>query len=271
MKKNTALKMQTAQKVIGYIRVSSLGQALDGESLDRQVEQIQTYCKLKGLAQAEIIADEGVSGFKSASRAGFQQLVSLCKAGQVKTVIVYDLSRLSRSVRDTLEFIEDTITKRGIEFVSLQNDIDTSSPTGKAFLTISAVFNQLYRDEIAYKTKEALKHKSTKGEKTGGTLPFGFSLVDGFRLQAESDEVQTLKTIHSLRQEGLSLRAIVAELQARGIKTKTGKSIWHPQVLKKILSRQVDQICMSHDLEDSEKDEILQDVTGALFDVERAA
>lgn len=270
MRRATVLKTQEAKKVLGYIRVSSIGQALDGESLERQLEQIRAYCKLKGLPDPEIIADEGVSGFKD-SREGFQKLIQLCEKGQVQTVIVYDLSRLSRSVRNTLEFVEDTIQKNRIEFVSLQNDIDTTSPAGKAFLTISAVFNQLYRDEIAYKTKEALRHKKGKGEKTGGTLPFGFSLVDGVRLKALPGELETVKTIHQLRQAGLTLREIVSELQSKGIKTKTGKSNWHPQVVKEILERQLTELCDNPELTDQKKDELIPDVAGALFDAERAA
>jgi site-specific DNA recombinase len=255
--------------IIGYVRVSSAGQVQDGESLPRQIEKIQAYCQLKSLPAPEIIADEGLSGFK-ASREGFQKLISLCRSGKVQTVIVYDLSRLSRKVRDTLEFIEDTIHKYGVEFVSLQNDIDTSTPTGKAFLAISAVFNQLYRDEISFKTKEALRHKQGKSEKTGGTVPFGFTLVDGFRLIPEQDETETVKQIHQLRAQGLTLREIAQELEQKGIKTKTGLKSWNPKVLKGVLEKQIHQICKSPALSDSQKDEVLCDVAGALFDVERA-
>lgn len=266
MKKARQKKAET-QRVVGYLRVSSAGQVQDGESLERQEAQIRAYCDLKGLPEPEILSDEGVSGFKK-SRPGFQQLVNLCKKKQVQTVVVYDLSRLSRSVRDTLEFIEDVIQKNGIEFVSLQNDINTQTATGKAFLAISAVFNQLYRDEIAFKTKEALKHKSEKGEKTGGTIPFGCSLVDGFRLQPHHGEVETIRYIHQLRKQGLSLRQIVSVLHQEGIKTKTGKTKWAPEVVRAILSRQIDEICFSPALTNQEKDAALHEVTGALYDTE---
>jgi site-specific DNA recombinase len=255
------------KKVIGYIRVSSTGQALDGESLERQEEQIRAYCLLKGLAEPEIISDAGVSGFKS-NRDGFQQVVNLCKQKRVGVVIVYDLSRLSRSVRDTLEFIEDAIHKHGIEFVSLQNDIDTTTPMGKAFLGITAIFNQLYRDEISYKTKEALRHKTEKREKTGGLVPFGYSLVDGLKLCPKQGEFEVVREIHSLRRQGLSLRAIVEELNTRGVLTKTGKGKWHPQVIKQILERQIDEICLNSNLSNRQKDEALNEVTWALYQAE---
>jgi site-specific DNA recombinase len=223
--------------VFGYVRVSSQEQAKDGVSLKRQEEQIHAYCSLKGIEDYRIIADEGVSGFKS-NRPGFLELLQLCKSRQARMVIIYDLSRLSRSVRDTLEFVEGVIQKQDIEFVSLQNDIDTSTPMGKAFLSISAVFNQFYRDEISYKTQEALRHKREKGEKTGGEVPFGYIVeASTGRLLPCPTESRIAKQILALRKQGLTLRSIAGILHATGVKTKTGKDIWHPQVIKDILDR----------------------------------
>ena len=261
------IQPDTANKVVAYTRVSTLGQAEDGESLERQAARIRAYCEAKGLEQPEIICDEGLSGFKS-NREGFQKLVALCESKQVSTVIVYDLSRLSRSVRDTLEFIEDTINKNGIEFVSLLNDIDTSTPTGKAFLGITAIFNQLYRDEIAYKTKEALSHKRSKQEKTGGTVPFGFELVEGVKLIPLPGEFETVKMMHLVREQGLSLREIVELLNSKRVATKTGKSKWHPQVVKEVLDRTADLICQDESLSCEDVDTLLHDVTGALYQVD---
>lgn len=256
-------------KVVGYIRVSTVIQANDGESLERQEEQIRAYCARKGIAKEDlqIIADKGLSGFKS-SRPGFQELIHLCTGKQVKMVVVYDLSRLSRSVRDTLAFVEDIIQKYGIEFASIQNDIDTSTPMGKAFLGFNAIFNQLYRDEIAFKTKAALTHKRSKGEKTGGVVPFGFNLVGESRLSASPGETQTIAYIHQLRRQGMSLRDIVAELHAKGIKTKTGKEKWNPKVVKGILERQIEQITHDPSIPDQCKDALLEDVAGALYDTQ---
>lgn len=267
VKKHKKQAQENKHQVVGYIRVSSSGQVQDGESLERQEAQIKTYCKLKNFPEPYIIADEGLSGFKK-NRKGFQELINLCQKKQAQVVIVYDLSRLSRSVRDTLEFIEDIIQRNGIEFVSLQNDINTQTATGKAFLAISAVFNQLYRDEIAFKTKEALRHKASKGEKTGGTIPFGYCLVDGFKLQPLQGEIEVVKYIHGLRKQGLSLRTIIQKLQLLGVKTKTGLTAWNPKVVRDILSRQVDLICNSCNHTNRAKDEALHDVTGALYDIE---
>lgn len=254
--------------VIGYVRVSTLDQVKDGTSLERQEEQIKAYGLLKGIPNIEFIYDRGVSGYKS-SRPGFQKLISRCSQ-DVRMVIVYDLSRLSRSVRDTLSFVEGVLGTNGIEFVSLQNDIDTTTPMGRMFLTISAAFNQLYRDEISFKTKAAMSHKRNQNEKTGGVIPFGYSLVDAKRLIPHSHEMETVKHIHTLRASGLSLRDIVSDLQTKGIKTKTGREKWNPKVVKQILDRQLEELLSDGTIIDSEKDHALGEVGTALAFTQKA-
>lgn len=261
-------QVQVRKKVIGYLRVSTEGQVKDGESLPRQREQIEAYAKLHGLeTDLEFISDEGYSGFKS-SRPGFQKLIGLCSKKQASMVIVYDLSRLSRSVLHTLQFVEETIAPNGIEFVSLQNSIDTSTPMGKAFLTISACFNQLYRDEVSFKTKLALAHKKQKGEKTGGVVPFGYRLVEGTYLVPDRAEIEVIRVMHRMRKAGLTLREIVEELQNRGFKTKTGKSRWSHKVVRTILEKQIHLINHSSELSCSDKHEALIDVLDARYALE---
>ena len=109
--KRKNMKTET-KKVIGYIRVSSQQQVEDKESLERQAEKIRAYCALKGIIGLEIISDEGISGYKTSTRKGYQTLLKLCKAGQVKTLIVYDLSRLSRSLKETLTFFTPSTSSR---------------------------------------------------------------------------------------------------------------------------------------------------------------
>lgn len=229
------MKKQT-KKVIGYIRVSSQQQVEDKESLERQAEKIKSYCAFKGIENLEIIADEGISGYKTSTRKGYQNLLKLCKAGQVKTLIVYDLSRLSRSLKETLTFFDDVIKKQKIEFVSLCNDIDTTTSTGILFFQLLGVFNEFYRNDIATKTKNALGHKKNKQEKTGGTVPFGYTLGLKGKLFELPKEQEVICLMNELKQNGLSYRGIAKELEKQCIKTKTGGFKWYGNTVKNILS-----------------------------------
>lgn len=228
------MKTET-KKIIGYIRVSSQQQVEDKESLERQAEKIKAYCALKGINNLEIISDEGISGYKTSTRKGYQTLLKLCKAGQVKTLIVYDLSRLSRSLKETLTFFDDVIKKQKIEFVSLCNDIDTTTSTGILFFQLLGVFNEFYRNDIATKTKNALGHKKNKQEKTGGTVPFGYTPGLKGKLFEYPKEQEAIYLMMSLKQEGLSYRAIARELENKGIKTKTGGLKWYGNTVKDII------------------------------------
>ena len=258
----------TTKQVVAYLRVSTSEQVRDGISLPRQKNLIEAYCSLKNLPKVRFIVDEGVSGFKS-NRPGYQQVIELIQSGEVDILIVHDLARLSRRVRDTLSFVEDVIQRHEVEFVSLREDIDTTTPVGKAFLTINAAFNQLYRDGIYYRTKPALDHKKTKKEKTGGVIPFGYSLVGTHKLIPLRGEMETIRQIYQLRKEGYSLREIVTHLYENGVETKTGNKKWSPKVVRDILERQINQITNDSSLSFTEKDGDLSDVTGALYDTEK--
>jgi DNA invertase Pin-like site-specific DNA recombinase len=209
---------------------------MDGETLERQQQQILSYCELKGLPTPTVISDAAASGYKS-NRPGYLKVVELCRSGNVDTLIVYDLSRLSRSVRTTLEFIEDVVNRYHINFVSLKQDINTATPGGRAFLAISAVFNQLYRDEISYKTKAALEHKKANNLKGAGITQFGLKVVDGKRLVKDPQEQAVIEKLIHFRKLGLSYPQICERLQQLGIPTKTNRPTWTPSTVKRILDR----------------------------------
>ncbi len=251
--------MRKQKKAIGYIRVSTQEQVDIGQSLRRQEEAIKDYCRYKKV-EVSFISDQGISGFKD-SRPGYQELIKLCSQKKVDTVVVYELSRLSRSVRSTLAFVEDMVDRNGIEFVSLKEEIDTTTPMGAAFFRITAVFNQLYRDEISYKTKKAMHHKRDKGEYLGGKIPFGFNLKKNGELMKNMDEQDIISMIKKLRSEGKSLRAISGALEGEGVLTKTGLPTWHPQTIKSILQREIEIVAADSESEDLDKDlaEIIQD------------
>ena len=84
-------------------------------------------------------------------------------------------------------------------------------------------------------TQKALLLKKAKGEKTGGTVPYGFDVDAQGRLSPNEGEQDALKAIVDLHGRGWSLRAICAEMEARGIKTKTGKTTWQPKVISRLL------------------------------------
>lgn len=228
--------MTEGRRPVGYIRVSSDEHAREGVSLERQEHKIRTHCDLLDLPEPDILCDAGYSGFRD-DRPGYRELVIRCRARTVSHVIVHDLSRLSRRLLHTLEFAERIAQPHGVELVSLTERIDTSSPSGKALFQITGVFAEMYRNEIALKTRTALAHRKALGQRYTGIVPYGFESPDGRILSESHTERQTLSLIRSLRDQGLSYQAIARELTKRGVPTKTGRSSWHPFVIQTLLKR----------------------------------
>ena len=226
--------MTISQTAIGYIRVSTDGQVTDGVSLDAQRERIGAWCLANGFAIAEIFVDAGLSGGRSDNRPGLQSaLDEVCKVRGV--LVVYSLSRLARSTKDTIA-IGERLDKSQADLVSLSERIDTTSAAGKMMFRMLAVLAEFERDQISERTSTAMKFKAAKGERVG-KVPFGFDLSDdGVTLVPNESEQRALILIRELRAMGESLRKIAAELERQKFPTKEGKP-WTHSTVQRIVSR----------------------------------
>ena len=221
-------------KAIGYIRVSTQGQVEDGVSLDAQEAKVRAWADLNGADEVVIFRDEGISGKRSDNRPGLQS--ALDTVGKGDALVIYSLSRLSRSTKDTLS-LSEILQKKDADLVSLSEKIDTTSASGKMVFRLLAVLNEFERDQISDRTRFALAHKKANGEKTGGTVPFGYKVRAG-KLSRHAEEQKAVRLILDLSRKGKSLRGICRELEAAGIARKQGSRSWHPQVVSDILQRE---------------------------------
>lgn len=218
---------------IGYIRVSTTEQASEGVSLENQAEKIRQYCELKGLSLIEVAEDRGISGSKT-DRPGFQRVSSLCKAGEVQHVVIYSISRFTRSLKDLVDFIDLYVTNKKVALHSLCESIDTSTPAGRFVLTVLGAVAQLEREQTADRVKSAMQYKKSQGGRVGA-VPYGYSLgPDGKSLIPDQDEQEILKLAKELHQGGYSYRSIGRELAARGYVLR-GKTSFHPQAVKDMI------------------------------------
>lgn len=135
------------RKVAVYIRVSTLSQLEEGYSIEEQKAKLESYCDIKDWHIYKIYTDGGFSG-STTERPALEQLIKDAQSKLFDTVLVYKLDRLSRSQKDTLYLIEDIFLKNNIEFVSLLENFDTSTPFGRAVIGLLSVFAQLEREQI---------------------------------------------------------------------------------------------------------------------------
>ena len=217
---------------IGYIRVSTEGQAQDGVSLDAQRAKIAAWCELNEYTLIAVHVDAGISGKAADNRPGLQAALQEC--GKGSALVVYSLSRLARSTRDTIE-ISERLAKSGADLVSLSEKIDTTTAAGKMVFRMMAVLAEFERDQISERTTMALRYKKSKGEKTGGAVPYGYALADdGINLVHDAAEQTVIQQARELRAAGLSLRAVAGELDRQGIKARNGSQFQAEQVRRMV-------------------------------------
>ena len=138
---------QMIRKVAIYVRVSTTNQAEEGYSIDGQIDSLEKYCEAMGWDVYNKYIDAGFSG-GSLKRPEMANLINDVKKGLFDTVLVYKLDRLSRNVRDTLYLIKDVFNINKIDFVSIQENIDTSSAMGTLFLTLLSAIAEFEREQI---------------------------------------------------------------------------------------------------------------------------
>ena len=157
-----------------YIRVSTDAQFEEGYSVDAQKEKLEQYCKLKDISDYEFYVDGGWSG-SNIERPEMKRMITDIKNREISAVIVYKLDRLSRSQKDTVFLLEDIFNPNECNFISLNENFDTTTPYGKAMIGILSVFAQLERENIRERTRMGMYERVKSGLwMGGGRIPFGY-------------------------------------------------------------------------------------------------
>ena len=217
-------------KAIAYIRVSTEEQAAEGVSLEAQKAKIAAWCELNGYELADVFTDAGISGTK-ADRPGL--MAALAAVGKGDALVVYSLSRLSRSTRHMLE-LSDRLEKAGSDLVSISEKIDTTSAAGRMVFRMLAVLNEFERDQLAERTSAAMQHKKAKGERVGA-VPYGKRLAeDGVTLVDNAEEQAVIAEARRLHAAGLSLRKIGSMLAGMGFNARNGRPFAATQIQRMV-------------------------------------
>lgn len=222
-------------RTIAYLRVSTSKQADHGVSLDAQRAKVEAYASLYDLDLLDVLVDAGASA-KTLDRPALRDALARLDAGEADALLVVKLDRLTRSVRDLGSLVERYFAPGKATLLSVGEQIDTRSAAGRLVLNVLMSVAQWEREAIGERTATALAHKRSNGEKTGGDVPYGWRLDDDGKHLAPHDAEQTiLRAARDLREAGLSLRKIGAELEAEGLLPRNGRR-WHPQSVKQLLA-----------------------------------
>ena len=195
------------KRVALYIRVSTAEQAAEGYSIDEQTVRLTKCCEAHGWILVKVYTDPGYSGAKM-DRPALQQLFRDIRHGLFDTVLVYKLDRLSRSQKDTMYIIEDVFTANHIDFISMNENFDTSTPFGRAMVGILSVFAQLERDQIKERMQMGLDARAKEGYYHGGPYaPIGYDYANQ-ELSINPYEASIVHKTYELYLDGMPVHAI---------------------------------------------------------------
>lgn len=208
-----------AQRFLGYVRVSTDEQAAYGYGLDAQEGRLRECCERRSCELAYVYRDEGQSA-KTLERPALMLALEQLAIGKADGLMVAKLDRLTRSVIDFALLLEWFASAR-VALVSLDLDIDTSSPGGRLVANVFASVAEWERDTIAQRTRDGLAEARAQGKPTGRP--------------SVADRPELAAYIQGLHESGLSLQQCCDRLNAEGVPTARGASEWRKSAVQAVL------------------------------------
>ncbi len=223
-------------RVINYCRVSSEEQADHGISLEAQAAKLANYAALFDLEVVAAIEDAGESA-KSLSRPGIQQALAMLRRGEADGIAVCKLDRLTRNVGDWQHLVSTYFSERaGKQLWSVQDHIDTTCAMGRLIVNLTVSISAWEREVCGERTRDALQHKISKGERCG-KIRYGYIVgTDRKTLVPDASEQQSIGLMRQLRSQGMTYRRIAAELTSQHIPAKQAAA-WSHATVRQILNR----------------------------------
>ena len=194
-------------KVAIYIRVSTPGQAINGESLEMQKERLLEYVKAHGWELFKTYEDGGFSG-KNTNRPAFQEMIHDAELKKFDILVVYKIDRLSRSILDfhtTMKFLE----KQGISFVSVTQQFDTTNSMGRLMLAILVDFANFEREINIDRALDSYLKRLNNGV-SSGAIPYGYKRMNK-EVIIISEEAERVKELYTLASQGHSMNDIARQ------------------------------------------------------------
>jgi len=194
-----------------YIRVSTDKQASEGSSLEVQEEKIRKFCEFQNWQIFQLYADRGISG-KDTERPQFQALMQDAKQKKFEVVVVTKLDRFGRSLRDLINSIHE-LNAIGIQFTSVNDNINTTTPNGKLLFHVLGAFAEFEREIIRERMMAGIAKAKQEGRQIG-RVPMGYKIVSG-EVVIDPEKAELVKGIFKAYAAGETAWKISTSLQMK--------------------------------------------------------
>ena len=221
-------------ELVGYVRVSTAGQVMDGFGLDIQRQGILNWAQQHGHTIASIFEDEGVSGSEE-MRDGLAEALGAIRFNGAEGIVVHSLDRLARSLWVQEAALQQAWNDGGRVFAVDSGEVLADSPDDpiRTFLRqILGAVSELEAGMIRRRLRRGRLHKASRGGYSYGAPPYGFEARDG-ELVANTSEQKIIAEIRRMRSEGRSYRDIANDLNVREIPSKRGGR-WYAQTVSRV-------------------------------------
>jgi site-specific DNA recombinase len=228
MKENSVLS-----KNVGiWIRVSSEDQAR-GESPAHHLERARAYAIARGWTIKEVYDLAGISGKSVKEHPEARRMLADVKRGHIVGLIFSKLARLARNTKELLEFSE-YFRDHHADLISIQDAIDTSTPSGRMFYTFQAAQAQWEREEIADRQKASILVRAKLGKTINGMSPYGFQWKDR-KLVIQPDEAPVVRKAYDLFLQYRRKGTVAKLLNAAGHRARKG-ALWSDTQVRRVLA-----------------------------------
>ena len=212
----------------------SLDRDGEGTAVTRQVAECYDLAKRNNLTIAREFIDNDVSASKGV-RPAFVELLNSIRAGEVSTIVVWHTDRLYRRVRDLVELVE-LAEKHSLRILTVRaGDLDLNNPAGRMMAQMLGAAARYEVEQKSVRQVASNVQRAKKGIWQFSQRPYGYDRVDGV-ITIREDEAEVIRGIINAYINGDSWYGIMKDLNARGIKTQTGKEWTHENVRNRALN-----------------------------------
>ena len=227
-------KRKSKLRVAAYCRVST-----EEEEQQNSFEVQVTYYTDKitnheGWELVGIFADDGISGVRTKKREEFNRMIDLCRKRKIDLILTKSISRFARNTLDCIQYVR-LLKSWGITVIFEKENIDTSNMTSELILTCLSSFAQAESESISGNVTKGIRMAYQQGRFTFRYTGFAYRKGADGQPEIIPEDAETILLIAQNFLAGDSLKVIKEKLEARGISSPGGESIWSTQAILRIL------------------------------------